>query len=316
LQATVTFPNITTPPSIPLAAGNTGIEIDSSPGVSVIGGSINNLGDWGIRVADSSNVTLNAVQVSHTGLINPNSESTPGLAYDDHNPWLGGLVGHAPGGVLLIDSNYGSLVNVGATSTAYAGIELVRSNHDTLSGVDTHYPDYYGLALQSSNYNTVTKSTFGASDYDDVLLRKSSYNTLTNNDINAAGPIGAEYTKRIVGYFAAAVYVGWQSAHNLIQGNRGKNSFPGVEIDDNQVPAPHNALGQLQTLNPLNDQTTGGDPGPGGYVSLISSGGSATWTAAVTPSPAAGAESQAEVCGNSFTGVVSYSPGLDPNAPC
>jgi hypothetical protein len=316
--ASVTYPNITTPPSTPLAAGNIGIEIDSSTGVSVTGGSINNLGDWGIRVSGSSNVTLNGVQVSHTGLINPNSESTPGLAYDDHNPWLGGLVGDAPGGVLLIDSDYGSLVNVSATSDAYAGIELVRSHHDTLSGVDTHYPDYYGLALQSANDNTITNSTFGASDYDNVLLRNSSNNTLTNNHINAAGPIGAEFPKRIVGYFAAAVYVGWGSAHNLIRGNSGKNSFPGVEIDNNEVPtfSLPSAKGQLQTLNPLNDQTTGGDPGFLGYQSLISSGGSADWAAAITPSPAAGAESQAEVCGNSFAGVVSFSPGLDPNAPC
>jgi hypothetical protein len=131
--ALVKYPNITTPPSTPLAIGNVGIEIDSSRGVSVTGGSVNNVGDWGIRVDRSSDVTLNGVQVSHAGLINPNSESTPGLLYDDQNPWLGGLVGDAPGGVLFIDSNYGSLVSVGATSDAYAGIELVRSNNNTLN---------------------------------------------------------------------------------------------------------------------------------------------------------------------------------------
>jgi hypothetical protein len=315
-RASITYPNIGTPPSTPLAAGNTGIEIANAPGVTVTGGSVNNLGDWGIRVRSSPYVTLNGVQVSHTGLINPNSESTPGLAYNDQNPWLGGLIGHAPGGIVIIDSHDDSLINVAAGADAYAGVELVRSSHNTLNGVDAHYPDYYGLALQSSNSNTITNGKFGASDYNDVLLRSSSYNVITNNTLNAAGPIGAEFPKGIVGYFSSALYVGWGSANNVIKGNGGKNSFPSVEIDDGHVPpfSLPSAQGALQIHNPLNDQTTGGDPAS--YQALIASGGGAEWAGAMTTTPLAGPESQTQVCGNSFTGLGPYTPGLDPNAAC
>jgi parallel beta-helix repeat protein len=168
--------------------------------------------------------------------------------------------------------------------------------------------------LQSSNDNTITKGTFGASDYNGVLLRDSSNNTLANNQINATGPIGAEFTKQIVGYFAAGVYVGWTSHDNLIQGNSGKNSLPPVEIDDGNVPAVTTpaSQGQLPTLNPLNDQTTGGDPTPSWYQSLASG---APWAPEMPlGSPVAGTANQ--VCGNSFTGAASWPLGLDPNAPC
>jgi hypothetical protein len=109
------------------------------------------------------------------------------------------------------------------------------------------------------------------------------------------------------------MYIGWGSHDNQVHGNSGKTTAPALAIDDGFGPTlalPPSAGGMLQTKNPLNDQSSGGNPGS--YAGFSGLG--------VFPTPyasAAGTQTQAEICGNSFSGAASYNTvGIDPNQVC
>ncbi len=322
--------NIDSPGSSSLLATNIGVDLVDTSGVTIAGDSINTMGGWGIRIMGTGTGSLshdNFIQfmtVAHAGLANPSSASPeaipgPGVPAAD-TPWVKGVTGDAPGGLLLKDTHNNVVADSLFNEDAYAGIELVGAHDNTIGTLDkqvvVRYPDYFGTVLQSSDHNVLNNLSLQAADFDGLLVRHSNFNEIEFNTFSANGPIGTEWVfpVQIVPYFIAGAYVGWGSHDNIIKHNNGNFGNTGTDlVIDKGAHDPATTFGQtlsvtnfvlhgaLQKNNPFNS-----DPGPPG--SLYRSFGISSFA-----DLAAGSNT---VCGNSFAPTWWYPADLAPNRAC
>lgn len=295
--ASITHVNIDTPGTMAFNGAGGGIAIIDSNGVTINGDSINTVGNWGIRVVRGSHNEIKFMTVAHAGLTNPASKSTGTLSMQE-NPFITGITGDAPGGVLLNNTSDNFVHDNLLNEDAYAGVEVVGGGTNTLQKIVVRYPDYFGVVLQSSMGNMLDDLSLQTADFDGLLVRASDNNTITNSTFSANGPIGNEWNANIVPYFLAGAYVGWGSSGNkfrLDNGNFG-NTGPDLVFDDGNLltSAGFTIHGLLQTAQPLNLFST--------YSTL--------GVASVKVGPGNTA------CGNSFAPNYWYPSSLNANTGC
>jgi parallel beta-helix repeat protein len=274
---------------------NNGILLKNANGVLIDGNSVHNTMSWGIRVENSHDNVITFMSLDHNGLNNPASHpvtSTVVQVFLDQTFW---------GGILLVNSDHNTLSVSQLSEDSYAGFVLVNSNYNTVFHVDTRYPDYYGGVLLASSHNTISDVSTQTSDFDGLLVRGGGFNNITNDTFSANGPIGAEITDRIVPYFVAGIYLGWGTHDNTVtlnHANKG-NTGPSLVADDGTIINPVSS--PIQNLNPLNNPSTGNDPGsiPSGvplFQGTVNTGSGNVF------------------CGNSFPSFAGAA--TNPNAAC
>ncbi len=300
--ASITKVNIDTPGTKAFTGVGGGIALIDSTGVTINGDSINTVGNWGIRVVGGSHNEIKFMTVAHAGLTNPASNSTGSLSPQE-NPFITGITGDAPGGVLLKNTLSNFVHDNLLNEDAYAGVELVGGGNNTLQKIVVRYPDYFGAVLQSSTGNTLDDLSLQTADFDGLLVRASDNNIITNSTFSANGPIGNEWNANVVPYFIAGAYVGWGSIGNSFRSNNGNfgNTGPDLVFDDGNLltAAGFTIHGVLQTAQPLNQLST--------YPPLLLAAGVSS--VAVV----AGANT---ACGNSFAPGYWYPSNLNANTPC
>ncbi len=295
--ASITKVNIDTPGAKAFTGVGGGIALIDSTGVTIMGDSINTVGSWGIRVIRGSNNDIEFMTVAHAGLTNPASNSTGNLSMQE-NPFITGITGDAPGGVLLKNTVQNTVHDSLLNEDAYAGLEVVGGGGNTLKKIVVRYPDYFGVVLQLSTGNMLDNVSLQTADFDGLLVRASDNNTITNSTFSANGPIGNEWNANIVPYSLAGAYVGWGSSGNSFRSDNGNfgNTGPDLVFDDGNLltSAGFTIHGVLQTAQPLNLFST--------YSTL------GVASVAVGPGNTA--------CGNSFAPGYWYPSSLNANNPC
>ncbi len=295
--ASITKVNIDTPGAKAFTGVGGGIALLDSSGVTINGDSINTQGNWGIRVVGGSSNEIKFMTVAHAGLTTPASNSTGSLSMQE-NPFITGITGDAPGGVLLKNTWYNDVHDNLLNEDAYAGVELVGGGRNTLQKIVVRYPDYFGVAVQSSTGNTLDNLSLQTADFDGLLVRASNNNIITNSTFSANGPIGNEWNANVVPYALAGAYVGWGSSGNSFRSDSGNfgNTGPDLVFDDGNLltSAGFTIHGILQTAQPLNQFST--------YSTLG------------VASVAVGSGNVA--CGNSFAAGYWYPSSLNANSPC
>lgn len=314
--ASITHVNIDSPPA---GGGGGGIHLVRSSGVNINGDSINSVQDWGIKDEFGVNNTIQFMTVAHAGLRNPASKDTASKPVSE-NPFITGVQGNAPGGVLLLNTTGDHVFRNLFNEDAYANLELVNSNGNTVRDLVSRYPDYFGTVLQNSSDNMLDDLNLQTADFDGLLLRQSSNNTIINSTFSANGPIGNEWAAGVVPYFIAGAYIGWGSMGNTIKHNNGNfgNTGPDLVMDDGKIPAPSTVIQgvTVQNHNPLNNPTSGfGDWGAGPMMIPGATPTLVPGTSVIAPIPA-----PKLACDNSFATLYWYpskaSTGFDPNASC
>ena len=289
--ASITQVNVDGPPS---GGGGGGIHLVNSSKVAISGDSVNSMQGWGIKVERSSQTTISFMTVAHNGLSNPDSTESAAVS---PNPFLAGITGDAPGGVLLRGGHDNTLTDSLLNEDAYAGFELVGETGDMVSKIHVRYPDYFGGVLQSVMNSKLDGVSLQTADFDGLLMRASNGNTITDSTFSANGPIGNEWNAKVVPYFIAGAYVGWGSSTNRFTADNGNfgNTGPDLVIDDGTLlPGAGFVIhGVNQTVQPLNQPST--------YTTL-------------GVSMAAGSGNVA--CGNSFAAGYWYPSSLNANSSC
>ncbi len=282
--------NVDSPPS---GGGGGGVHLVRTSGVTISGDSVNSMHGWGIKVEASSHTTISFMTVAHNGLSNPDSTESADVS---PNPFLAGITGDAPGGVLLRGGHDNTLTDSLLNEDAYAGFELVGETRDTVSKIHVRYPDYFGGVLQSVMNSRLDGVSLQTADFDGLLMRASNGNTISNST-SANGPIGNEWNAKVVPYFIAGAYVGWGSSANRFTADNGNfgNTGPDLVLDDGTLlPAAGFVIhGVNQTAQVLNNPSTYATLG----VSMAAGSGNV-------------------VCGNSFAAGYWYPSTLNANSSC